>query len=109
MAPFLLPFGMAMKDMFIAGIGIAILKERLFEIPIIAKMGAIYSMLGALVIFLFSFIKHLLTTYFGELVNVHSTVMELVSIGLAIAVLMPRRQRLEKGVGSYSANKQLQL
>ena len=107
--PFLLPFGMAMNDIFIAVIGIAIIKDKLFDITFIVRMGTIYSILGALVIFLFSFIEHLLTTYFSELVSGHSTVMHLLSVAIAIAVLMPVKHRLEKGVGRYFANKQLQF
>jgi hypothetical protein len=107
--PVLLPFGMAMNDIFIAVIGIAIVKDKLFDITVIVKMGTIYSILGALVIFLFSFIEHLLTTYFSELVSGHSTVMHLLSVAIAIAVLMPVKHRLEKGVGRYFANKQLQF
>lgn len=107
--PILLPFGMAMNDIAIAVIGIAILKDKLFDITVIVKMGTIYSILGALVIFLFSFIEHLLTTYFSEIVSGHSTVMHLVSVAVAIAVLMPVKHRLEKGVGKYFANKQLQF
>lgn len=107
--PILLPFGMAMNDVFIAVIGIAIVKDKLFDITLIVKMGTIYSILGALVIFLFSFIEHLLTTYFSELVSGHSTVMHLISVAIAIAVLMPLKHRLEKGVGRYFANKQLQF
>ncbi len=107
--PILLPFGMAMNDVFIAVIGIAILKDKLFDITVIVKMGTIYSILGALVIFLFSFIEHLLTTYFSEIVSGHSTILHLFSVAVAIAVLMPVKHRLEKRVGSYFANKQLQF
>jgi hypothetical protein len=107
--PVILPFGMAMNDISVAVIGIAILKDKLFDITVIVKMGTIYSILGALVIFLFSFIEHLLTTYFSEIVSGHSTVMHLISVAVAIAVLMPVKHRLEKGVGRYFANKQLQF
>jgi hypothetical protein len=107
--PILLPFGMAMNDIFIAVIGIAIVKDKLFDITVVVKMGTIYSILGALVIFLFSFIEHLLTTYLSEIVSGHSTVMHLISVALSIAVLMPVKHRLEKGVESYFANKQLQF
>jgi len=107
--PVLLPFGMAMNDVFVAVIGIAILKDKLFDITVIVKMGTIYSILGALVIFLFSFTEHLLTTYFSELVSGHSTVMHLISIAFAIAVLMPIKHRLEKGVERYFKKRQLQF
>jgi hypothetical protein len=107
--PILLPFGMVMNDVFVAVIGIAILKDRLFDITVIIKKGTIYSILGALVIFLFSFIEHLLTTYFSELVSGHSTVMHLVSIAFAIAVLMPIKHRLEKGVEGYFEKRQLKF
>jgi hypothetical protein len=107
--PILLPFGMAMNDIFVAVIGIAILKDKLFDITIIIKVGTIYSILGALVIFLFSFTEHLLTTYFSELVSGHSTVMHLVSVAIAIALLMPVKHRLEKGVEKYFERRQLQF
>jgi hypothetical protein len=107
--PILLPFGMAMNDIFIAVIGIAIVKDKLFDITVIVKMGTIYSILGALVIFLFSFIEHLLTTYFSQIVSGHSTVMHLISVAIAIGVLMPVKHRLEKGVERYFSTKQLQF
>jgi hypothetical protein len=107
--PILLPFGMAMNDIFVAVIGIAILKDRLFDITVIVKMGTIYSILGAIVIFLFSFTEHLLTTYFSELVSGHSTVMHLLTIAFAIAVLMPIKHRLEKGVEGYFEKRQLKF
>ena len=108
-SPFLLPFGMGMNDLAIAVFGVAILKDRLFDITLIVKMGTIYSILGALVIFLFSFIEHLLTTYFSTLVSGHSTLMHLFSVAFAIAVLMPVKHRLEKGVEGYFARKQVQF
>ena len=107
--PILLPFGMAMNDISIAVIGIAIVKDRLFDITVIVKIGTIYSILGALVIFLFSFTEHLLTTYFSELVSGHSTVMHLITIAVAIAVLMPVKHRLEKGVEKYFERRKLQF
>jgi hypothetical protein len=107
--PILLPFGMAMNDIAVAVIGIAILKDKLFDITVIIKMGTIYSILAALIIFLFSFTEHLLTTYFSELVSGHSTVMHLISIAFAIALLMPVKHRLEKGVEEYFERRQLQF
>ncbi len=107
--PVLLPFGMALNDVFAALIGIAIIKDRLFDITVIVKMGTIYSILAALVIFIFSFSEHLLATYFSKLVGEHSTVMHLISIAVVIAVLMPVKNRLEHTVNSYFAKRQVQF
>jgi hypothetical protein len=107
--PALLPFGMALNDIFAALIGIAIIKEQLFDITVVVKIGTIYSILAALVVFIFSFSEHLLATYFSKLVGEHSTVMHLISIGVVIAVLMPVKNRLEHTVNRFFAQKQLQF
>jgi hypothetical protein len=55
---FLLPMGMAFNDLFVALIGIAIIKERLFDITLVLKKGALYSALGAGIILIFSVSEH---------------------------------------------------
>jgi hypothetical protein len=108
-SPVLLPFGMSLNDIFVALIGIAILKDRLFDITVVVKIGTIYSILAALVIFTFSFSEHLLATYLGELFGGHSTAMHLISIAVVIAVLMPVKHRLEQGVDKFFARLKVQF
>jgi len=87
--PILLPLGMFLFDIFNAIIGIAIIKEKLFDITVIIEKSAIYSALAAIVIFVFSFAEHILITNFGELIGGHSETIHLVSIAIGIAVMMP--------------------
>ena len=45
--PFTLPLGMSLVDLFGALIGVAIVKDRLFDITVILEKGTAYSALGA--------------------------------------------------------------
>jgi hypothetical protein len=107
--PFLLPAGMLFNDIFAAVIGIAIIKDRLFDITLIIQKGAIYSGLAAVIIFVFSFSEHLLATYLGHLFGERSQVIHLLSIALVIAVLMPVKHRLERGIEHFFAKRQLEF
>ena len=108
-ASFLLPLGMFLNDVFVTIIGLAIIKDRLLDITVIIKRGAIYSALAALLIFIYSFSEHLLITYFGNLMGGHSGVAHLISIAVGIVVLMPVKQRLEHGAEKYFAQKKLEF
>jgi len=106
---FLLPLGMFLVDIFNAIIGIAIIKERLFDITVIIKKSAIYSALAAIVIFVFSFSEHILVTYLGESIGENSNLTYLISIAVGIAVLMPVKNRLERAIEGYFAHKKLEF
>ena len=106
-AAFLLPLGMFLVDVFNAIIGIAIIKERLFDITVIIQKSAIYSALAAILIFVFSFSEHILITYFGELIGESSEMIHLVSIAVGIAVLMPIKRRVEHVIDHYFAQRKL--
>jgi hypothetical protein len=106
---FLLPLGMFLVDIFNAIIGIAIIKERLFDITVIIKKSAIYSALAAIVIFVFSFSEHILVTYLGESIGENSNLTYLISIAVGIAVLMPVKNRLERAMEGYFAHKKLEF
>ncbi|MCJ7584625.1 MAG: hypothetical protein MUO30_07630 [Anaerolineales bacterium] len=106
---FLLPLGMFLVDIFNAIIGIAIIKERLFDITVIIKKSAIYSALAAIVIFVFSFSEHILVTYLGESIGENSNLTYLISIAVGIAVLMPVKNRLERSMEGYFAHKKLEF
>ncbi|RJP46600.1 MAG: hypothetical protein C4583_18665 [Anaerolineaceae bacterium] len=106
---FLVPLGMLLNDVFVSVIGLAIIKDRLFDITVIVKKSAIYSALAAILIFVFSFSEHVLITYFGELLGGHSEIAHFVSIAIGIAVLMPVKHRLEHGIEKYFAKKKLEF
>jgi hypothetical protein len=107
--PFLLPAGMFFNDIFAAVIGIAIIKDWLFDITLIVQKGAIYSGLAAVIIFVFSFSEHMLATYLGHLFGEHSQIIHFLSIALVIAVLMPVKHRLERGIEGFFAKRQLEF
>ena len=95
---FLLPAGMFLNDVCAMVIGVAIVKERLFDITVIVKKGALYSVLAGLLIFVYSFSEHLLITYSGKLIGGRSEIADLISIAIGIAILMPVKRRIELGV-----------
>ncbi len=107
--PILLPLGMFLVDCFNAIIGVAIVKDRLFDMTVVIRKSTTYSILAAIVIFVFSFSEHLLITYFGKLVGGHSEVIDLASIALGIAVMMPVKRRIEHGIDKYFARKVLEF
>lgn len=107
--PLLLPLGMFLVDTFNAIVGLAIIKDRLFDITVFVKKGAIYSVLGALLIFVYSFTEHLLITYIGDTIGEGSTVLHFVSIGIGIAVLLPVKSRLEQAIEGYFSHRQVQF
>ena len=107
--PFLLPLGMFLNDIFVSIIGLAIIKDRLFDITVIVKKGTLYSILAGLLIFVYSFSEHTLVTYIGETIGEHSNLLHLISIAVGIAVLMPVKNRIERAVERYFAHKKLEF
>jgi hypothetical protein len=108
-APFLLPLGMFLVDVFNAIIGLAIIKDRLFDITVIIKKGTLYSILAGLLIFIYSFSEHMLITYIGEAFREYSTLAHFISIALGIAILIPVKARLERGMEKLFAQKKLEF
>ena len=94
---------------FGALIGLAIVKERLFDITVIIKKTTIYSIFLAIIIFVFSFSEHVLATYVGEFFGEHSIFIHMISIAVVIAVLMPVRQRIERAVERFFAKKKVEF
>jgi hypothetical protein len=107
--PILLPMGMFFIDIFNAIIGIAIIKDKLFDITVVIKKGTLYSILAGILIFVYSFVEHILVTYVGERVGENSTVLHLISIAIGIAVLMPIKNRIEKSIEKYFAHRQVEF
>jgi CDP-diglyceride synthetase len=95
---FLMPGCMLLNDISAAVVGVAIVKDRLLDITLIVKKTAIYSVLAALVVLVFSVSEHLLATYVGEQLGESSTVIYVISIAAVIAVVMPFRTRVERTV-----------
>jgi hypothetical protein len=108
-SPVLLPAGMFVNDIFSAVIAVAIVKDHLFDITLIIKKGAVYSVLAGVLIFVFSFSEHLLITYVGDLIGGHSQWIHLISIAIGILVLMPIKHRVEGFVERYFADKQVNI
>jgi hypothetical protein len=108
-SPFLLPTGMLVIDIFAALIGISIIKHRLLDITVIIKKTTIYSILLALVIFIFSLSEHMLATYVGELFGGHSYVIHIISIAVVIAILMPVRQKVERAIERFFEKKKVEF
>lgn len=107
--PFLLPLGMFLVDVFNAIIGIAIIKDRLFNITVIVKKGTLFSILAALLIFVYSFMEHILVTFVGEKIGENSALLHLMAVGVGIAVLMPVKNRIERAVEAYFAPRRLEF
>jgi hypothetical protein len=107
--PILLPLGMFLVDIFNAIIGIAIIKDRLFDITVIIKKGTLYSILAGLLIFIYSLSEHLLVTYIGETIGENSNLVHFISIAVGIAVLLPVKNRLERVMEGYFAHKKLEF
>lgn len=107
--PIILPLGMFLVDVFNAIIGIAIIKDRLFDITVIVKKGTIYSILAGLLIFIFSFSEHILVTYIGEIFREYSTLAHFISIAVGIAILIPVKARLDRVMEKLFAQKKLEF
>ena len=103
----LMPACMLLNDIAAAIVGMAIVKDRLFDITIIVKRTAIYSVLAAVVVLVFSVCEHLLATYVGELLGESSILTYLISIAAVIAVVMPLRRRVEQTVDRVFAERRV--
>jgi hypothetical protein len=106
-APFTLPLGMSLVDLFGALIGIAIVKDRLFDITVILKKGTAYSALGAVILFLFAFSEHLIATYLAGVVGALSEYLHFVSIGVVVVAFMPVKRRVDRLVEGYFTAKRV--
>ena len=106
---YFLTVGMLFTDLAAAIIGIAIIKDRLFDITPVIKIGLVYSALAASIIVLFSLTEHLLATYVAENIGGHSTLVHIITLALVIAVTLPVKRRVEHYVDSYFAERRLRF
>lgn len=105
----LLPLGMFLNDIFVSMIGVAIVKDKLFDITVIIKKGTLYSLLAGLLIFAYSLSEHVLITYVAEFFGEFSNLAHFISLAIGIAVLIPVKSRIERAVEEYFAHKQLEF
>jgi hypothetical protein len=106
---FLMPTCMLLNDIAAALIGIAIIKFQLFDITFIIKKTTVYSVFVALIIFVFSFSEHMLATYVGKTFGEQTSYIHFISIAVVVGVLMPARQKLERGIERFFARKKLEF
>ena len=106
-APFTLPVGMLLVDLFGALIGVAIVNDRLFDITVILKKGTAYSALGAVIIFLFALSERLIATYLAGIVGALSEYLHFVSIAVVVAAFMPVKRRVDHLVEGYFTAKRI--
>jgi hypothetical protein len=107
--PFILPLGILLVDSFGAVIGIAIVKDQLFDITVLVQKGILYSMFTALIVFIFDFTQHLAATFFEGLVGEHSGFTHYIPIAVVIIAFMPLKQRLEHAIGAIFAKKKIEF
>jgi hypothetical protein len=107
--PFLMPTCMLLNDIAAALIGIAIIKYQLFDITIIVKKTTIYSILAAIVVFVFSLSEHLLATYVGNIFGEQSIYIHLISVAAVIGVVMPIRKKVEGTIDRFFAKKKVEF
>ena len=100
---------MLLTDVAASLIGIAIIKYRLLDITIIIRKTTIYSILVALIIFVFSLSEHLLATYVGDMLGEQSFYIHIISIALVIAAVMPVKKRVEHAIERFFAKKKVEF
>jgi hypothetical protein len=105
--PILLPLGMFLVDGFNAIMGLAIIKDKLFDITVIIEKGTVYSLLAGLLIFVYSLSEHVFISFVGETFGEQSNLAQFVSIAVGIAVLIPVKNRLERATERYFAPRKL--
>jgi hypothetical protein len=107
--PFTLPLGMLLCFSVGAVIGVAIVKDRLFDITVLVRKGTIYSVLTALILFIFDFTQHLAATFFEGLVGEHSGYIHYIPMAVVIIAFMPLKQRLEHTIGTIFEKKKIEF
>jgi hypothetical protein len=104
-----MPTCMFLNDIAAGLIGIAIIKYQLFDITVIIKKTTIYSIFLAIIVFVFSVSEHLLATYVGQIFGEHSFYIHLISVAAVVGVLMPVRQKVERGIERFFARRTVEF
>jgi len=106
---FMLPWGILLVGSFGALIGMAIIKDRLFDITVFVRKGIVYSVLAVLIIFIFDFSQHLIATFLGGIAGEHSAYVNLASIAMVVVAFIPIKQRLERTIGGILTKKKIEF
>ena len=107
--PLLLPFGILLVDSFGALIGVAVVKDHLFDVTVYLRIGLFYSLFTAIIIFVFDFSQHLVATFLGEIMGEWSVYAHYFSIALVIIVFTPVKKRLEGLTDKLFAEKKIKI
>jgi hypothetical protein len=106
---FTLPLGILLVGSFGALIGIAIIKDRLFDITVIVRKGIVYSVLAVLIIFIFDFSQHLIATFLEGIIGEHYEYANIASIAVVVVAFIPIKQRLEHTIGTMLTKKKIEF
>jgi hypothetical protein len=99
--PFTVPVGMLLVDTFGALIGVAILKDHLFDITGIVKKGTIYSALAVLLVLIFSMCEEVVATYVQSFAGAMSEYLPLASLAVVLLAFMPLKRRLDRAISGF--------
>lgn len=105
----LLPLGILMVSSFGALIGMAIIKDRLLDITVFVRKGIVYSVLAALIIFIFDFSQHLMAKYLGDILGGHSIYIHFAIIAIVVGLFMPLKPKLGHTISSAFAKKKIKF
>lgn len=107
--PYILPLGMLLVDAFGGLIGIAIVKDRLFDITFFVRKGIVYSILAALIIFIFDFSQHLIAKYLGDIIGGDLIYIHFAIIAVVVALFMPLKPKLEYMINNAFVKKKIEF
>jgi len=108
-AAFMLPLGILLVGSFGAVIGMAIIKDRLFDITVFVKKGIVYSVLAVLIIFIFDFSQHFIAEFLGGIVGEQSAYIQYALVAVVVVVFMPLKSRLERKIGGIFITKKIEF
>jgi len=102
---FMLPLGILLVGSFGALIGMAIIKDRLFDITVFIRKGIVYSIIVAAAIFVFDFSQHLIAEFLGGIAGEQSAYIRYALVAVVVIVFTPLKPRLERKIGGIFVNK----
>ncbi|KON26939.1 hypothetical protein AC481_06155 [miscellaneous Crenarchaeota group archaeon SMTZ-80] len=106
---FFLPLGILMVSAFGALIGMAIIKDRLLDITVFVRKGIVYSILAALIIFIFDFSQHLIAKYLGDILGGDLIYIHFAIIAVVVGLFMPLKPKLEHIINNAFVKKKIKF
>jgi hypothetical protein len=104
-----LPLGILMVSAFGALIGIAIIKDQLLDITVFVRKGIVYSILAALIIFIFDFSQHLIAKYLGDIIGGDLIYINFAIIAVVVGLFMPLKPKLEHIISNAFIKKKIEF